>query len=342
MKNVLLATTALVAMAGAASAEISWSGSADIGYNDDINGGLFYDATFDVKGTFDLGDGYAATISFGSDLDTSGPVGATPWAGVSDTRFDSFPTIEITSPFGSLKGGDLDDKGASEYFYKDRDGMAADVENHDSTTRFDWRALVEFGNYGLAVGGEGDGTGNIDGLSVGAGATFGNFTLGLAYDEADTTHTGTNSAVSLDTTFGAATIGLSYIAGSAENSVGVAVGYEVSSDLSFDAYYANNSVSADEYGVSVAYTTGAIGLDAYYEGVSGAADTYGVDVSYDISSDLIAYAGYKDAAGTAQYYVGATYEINENLSTTVSYSDGDEVSGPEFKDGVSLFISASF
>ncbi len=342
MKNVLLTTTALVVLAGVASAEISWSAKTDIGYNDKINGGLFYDASVDLKGEFDLGDGYGANITYGADLESNAGA-TTPWSGGPVIKRDAFPTIEITSPYGSLKGGDLADKGASEYFYKDRSGMSLDVENHDSSTRFDYRALAEFGDYGIAFGGEGDNAGGLDGMSVGAGATFGNFTIGLGYDQKDTTHTGNNIGASVDTTFGAASIGLSYLGSGSDRSIGVAVGYDISSDLSAKAYYANNKVptKVDAYGVSVAYKTGALGLDLYYDHTDANVNKYGVDVSYEVMSELTAYVGYQSAA-TNGYYVGAKYTINDNLSATVSYSDGNEISGPEFKDGVSVFLTASF
>ncbi|MBL4871874.1 MAG: porin [Rhodobacteraceae bacterium] len=348
MKNVLLTTTALVIFAGAASAEVSLSAGADLGYNDLVNGGLFYDVNIDLTGTFDLGDGYAATISYGFDFDNSGGLAyPVPWSGASTASFDTFPTIEITSPYGSLKGGDLGDKGASEYFYKDRDGMAIDAENHDSSTRFDVRALVEFGNIGLAVGGAGDGAGGIDGLSVGAGTTFGNITVALAYDEADAALAGdtvlATTGVSLDTTVGGASIGLSYISDTVDTSTGVAVGFDVSADLSVGVYYANNSGGDDMYGVTAAYTMGALALDVYYDSGNGATvDTMGLNVSYDIMADLTGYAGVYNDSLTSVFYVGAVYAINDNLTATVSYADANEIDGPDFKDGTTVMLSASF
>ena len=342
MKNVLLTTTALVAFAGAAAAEMSFSGSADIGYNDVINGGLFADTAFEFGGSVDLGDGYTASFDYGFDVDTSN--------GGSGLVWDLYPTVEVTSPFGSLKGGDLGDAGASEYFYADRDGMALDVENHDSSARFDIRALVEFGDFGLAVGGVDDGAGDLDGLSVGAGATFGNFTLGFGYDEADAALIADGAdtvnetiGVSLDTTFSGASIGLSYIDNNVETSIGVAVGYDVSADLSVAAYYADNTVADDKYGVSVAYTMGALALDAYYDSGNGATvDTMGLDVSYELMAGLTGYAGVYDDSITSVFYIGGVYEINDSLSATVSYADANEISGPEFKDGTTVMLSASF
>lgn len=336
MKNVLLTTTALVVFAGAAAADVSFSGSADAGYNDDIEGGLFYNISPQVTASVDLGDGYSASGTLGGDLTTGGVVSV-----------DAYPTLEFIGPYGSIKGGDLDDKGASEYFYADRDGMALDVENHDASDRFDIRALVELGDFGVAVGGDNDGLGGIDGLSVGAGATFDNITIGVGYDEADAGVAGDSllatTAVSLDTTFGGATIGLSYADDTVETSIGVAVGYDVSADLSVAAYYASNTVADDKYGVSADYTMGALGLGVYYDSGNGATvDTMGLDVSYAVAADLTGYAGVYDNGTTNVFYVGAVYAINDNLSATLSYADADEISGPEFKSGTTIMLSASF
>jgi hypothetical protein len=389
MKNVLLTTTALVAFAGAAAADVSWSGSADVGYNDEIKGGMFYDAALNVGASMDLGDGYAASLSYGIELDMIDGAATANWG--------AYPTIEITAPFGSLKGGDLGDEGASEYFYADRSGMTQDVENHDSGARFDVRALAEFGAFGVAVGGQDDGAGGFSGINYGAGGTFGDISFGLGYDDDDNGVQVT--AVSADTTFNGITVGVSYAAavGSTasfavdandaaaaadpavegtdfnttttvydENSIGLELGFEVSSDLSVGAYYANNSVAGDAYGVSASYTTGALTVGAYFDhtvaygypgtGVDADADGYeagagtlaasendewGIDVSYAVSADLTAYAGYFDD-GTGVSYVGATYAFNDSLSATVSYAEADEISGPEFKNGTTVMLSASF
>lgn len=344
MKNVLLTTTALVAFAGAAAADVSWSAGADLGYNDDVKGGYFYDANLDVAASADLGDGYSASISYGFDLET----------GKTGLQSDAYPTVEIIAPFGSLKGGDLGDKGASEYFYADRDGMALDVENHDSSARFDIRALAEFGDFGVAVGGVDDGAGELDGLNVGAGGTFGNVTVALGYDEEDAgaASAGTyvdsllaTTAVSLDTTFGGATVGLSYITNDAETSTGVAVGFEVSADLSVGVYYANNDAAGDNYGASADYTMDALTVGAYYDHTEATdADAFGIDVSYAVSADVTAYAGYFDAdlGADGVSYVGVVYAINDSVSATVSFAEANEISGPEFKNGTTVMLSASF
>lgn len=343
MKNVLFATTALVALAGFASAEshggmmssgVSFGGSFDAGYNDDIDGGLFFDADFDITGEFDLGDGFYGIVTWSASYES----------GTAGFAFDDQPTIEVGTNGGaitaSLKYGDLDDEGASEYFYNDRDGMALDVENHDASE--DVRALVQYGNFGFAVGCDNVGNGTCDdGVNYGFGATFGSIELGVGYDDADNT-AGEAIGVSADAEFGAFGVGVSYIDVAGDSSIGVEVAYTVSDALSVGAYFASNSAADDAFGVSVDYTAGALTVGAYFD--SATVDEFGVDVAYAVSGELTAFAGIYDDGVSADlmYYVGAEYTVNENLSATLSYSEGDEISGPEFKDGISAFLSGSF
>ncbi len=132
-----------------------------------------------------------------------------------------------------------------------------------------------------------------------------------------------------------------------ETSVGVAVGYDVSADLSVGVYYASNDVAGDNYGASASYVMGAMAVDVYYDHVDlGDMEQFGFNASYAVSSDLTVYAGYFDADGEIGAdeggYAGVVYAINENLSATVSFAEADEIDGPEFKDGTSIFLSASF
>ena len=344
MKNVLFATTALVAFAGVASAEatVDFSGEINAGYNDVIEGGLFWSADLDALFTVDLGDNVAVTAS----------ATLLSWSQDSSASTADLDYVEVAYTGGSftaaLKYGDLGDKGASEYYYSDRDGMAIDVENHDGTE--DVRAMVTFGAFGVAVGCDNVSNGDCDdGFSVGLGATFGSIELGVGYDEADSGNSdGGNDesaetiGVSADATFGAMSVGVSYATAGSDDSIGVAVGYTISDALSVGAYYALNNNDDDAYGVSVDYSAGALTVGAYYDGVSnGGQDEFGVDASYAVTDMLTANAGmFND--GTTVFYVGIDYAVNDNITATVSYADADEISGPEYKEGISAFITATF
>ena len=337
MKNVLFATTALVAMTGSAFAAshggmsgttVAFSGAMTAGYNDVIEGGMFYDADLDLTATVDFGDSVVATLT--TQVANGDETGGT---------FVFTPTVDIAYTGGSysasLRVGDMNDKGASEYFYKDRSGMAIDVENQDNGTHA--RALVEFGNFGVAVGCDLTGSNACTGMNVGAGATFGSIKLGVGYDSAATTG-GARTGVSADATFGSFDVGASYITDNTNNSIGVKVGTTFGA-AKVGAYYAMNSAAADEFGVSVDYTSGAMTVGAYYD--NNGASTFGVDVGYAVSDSLKASVGVK-SGGSTDYYAGIVYDVNSNISATVSYATADAISGPEFKDGITAMITAKF
>ena len=335
MKNVLFATTALVAMAGSAMAAshggmspvVSFSGEMTAGYNDVIDGGMFYDANVDVKAVVDMGGNVTATLTAG--IASGDETGST---------LTFTPTIEIAYSAGfdaSLRVGDMNDKGASEYWYKDRSGMAIDVENQDNAT--DVRALLEFGSFGVAAGCQLAGTNTCNGVNVGAGATFGSIKLGVGYDDGSNGQTAVTAA-SADATFGSFDVGASYATSAAQNSIGVAVGATFGS-IEVGAYYANNSVANDEYGVSADYSAGALSIGAYYD--NNGASTFGVDLGYDISDALTANAGVQSGGATV-YYAGIDYAVNSNVTATLSYATADAISGPEYKDGITALITAEF
>ncbi len=407
MKNVLFTTTALVAFAGAATAAshgggatVEFSGELTAGYNDVIEGGLFWEADLDLSVSVDLGDSVTATLST-EIMDTDG----------NDEITDVDATVEIAYTgdrlSASLTFGDLGDEGASEYFYADRDGLVRDVENHDGDQ--DVRALIEMGSFGVALGCSDVQNGTCDdGMNVGLGATFGSIKLGVGFDEAIAGGQPRALGVSADATFGAFTVGVSYIDLGAtlfvsdeidtndgddtvvggggtvagpiiiENAYAIELGYEISSALSASAYFAANGFAGNAYGVGVDYTAGALTISAYFDqtvdqGFQGTDGTdvdgdgthtgysfgidsdqaFGLDVAYAVNDQLTANAGVKfldetsDRAGVADtsatnFYVGIDYAVNDNISVTVSYADADEISGPEYKDGISAFITATF
>ncbi len=117
MKKVLLATTALVGLAGAAAAEVTISGSAEMGI---VGGGVnatngsggetqFFndvDIKFTLTGESDSGLSFGAVV----DLDEAGNLG---------NEFDNQGTsVFISGAFGTLTMGDTD--GAIDWAITDR------------------------------------------------------------------------------------------------------------------------------------------------------------------------------------------------------------------------------
>ncbi len=364
MKNVLFATTALVAMTGTAMAAshggmsapaISFNASVEAGYNDEHMGGLYATGDAGATATVDLGDNVTATVS---------------WAGINFDQSSATPITlsqKVTAEFvytgsaytASLLLGDMNDKGASEYFYKDRSGMKLDVENQDN--RNDARALIQFGNYGVAVGCNAPASnrlGACDGMNIGLGATMGSVKIGVGYDDAANAG-GARTGVSVDTTIGSIDLGVSYITDNTNNSIGVTVGKTFGS-VKVGAYFAANSAATapDGYGLTLGYSSGAMSIDAAWDHL--ATDTYTVDASYAVSDALKIKLGYSNASETVytapanpgpavkapstadHYQVGVEYAVNSNVSATLAYSNADGFGDAAYNQGISAFISASF
>jgi outer membrane protein OmpU len=103
MKHMLLATTALVATAGIASADLSISGSAEIGIAEDATGNTEYFQ--DIEVTFSGSGETSGGLSFGMSvqLDEDGSAPATHGG----------TTINVSGGFGNITMGDTD--GASDW-----------------------------------------------------------------------------------------------------------------------------------------------------------------------------------------------------------------------------------
>ena len=331
MKNVLFATTALVATAFAGSAyadahmSVGLSGGVKAGYNDDIEGGLFGDFNIDVTGKWE-GDGYTLEVKFGgdADFDETGADGAT---------WDDNATFTLTTPVGELKVGDLDDKGASERFYADREGMADDVFNDDGNDSISWHGDV--GDFGYAISTPVDG--DDENWSIGLGGSFGVVSFGIGYDNVASGDA--TSAVSVDFDAGVADIGLSYISKGGDTSFGAVASAEVSAGLTLGAFYAQNGGAGDEdkYGVLVDYVNGplTVGVD-FTAGETSEAE---IDVVYDAGVASI-QLGYDE--GSDGGYIGAVVPLNDYVDVIAAYAEYDEAGDYEFKQGTSLYVTASF
>ena len=187
MKKVLLASTALVASAGIAAADVSLSGSAELGLIDDDTETQFHtdiDVTFTMSGETDGGLTFGASIDLDeSDGDPSAAFGNTGQGG---------ETLFISGSFGTLTMGDTDgalDRALTEAIFG---GSITDENEHagyngnaglDNTydgqiARYDY----SFGDVALAISAEIDDSGAGDpviGLGVSYDVDLGGVDLGL-------------------------------------------------------------------------------------------------------------------------------------------------------------------
>lgn len=283
MKKILIASTALVATAGFAAAEVSFSGAAGFGMTfvdgrmdpglDGILGTADdvaiddwqpdYYTTLSVSMTGETDGG----LSFGADFDITQDNGGTA---VGDTE------VHVEGGFGKLTVGAV--------------GSASDAK----------LGLGDIGYSGL-------GTDNvaevlIDGADRGNimyTGSFGDFGVALSYDMARSEVFSVVATYAMgDYNFGIGYDDWGLVAGSAFH---VKAGGNFG-DIALNALYSRSSdIDTTAFGVTAGYTMGAATITAAYSnlnvgGVSG--DMYGLGVSYDLGGGASIDAGVAEAEGT--------------------------------------------
>ncbi|MCF6304155.1 MAG: porin [Rhodobacteraceae bacterium] len=330
MKNVLFATTALVAFAGAAVAEVGFSGDVEVGYYDDgtaaLTNGFYAEGSLDLTASMDFDYGVSVEVTYGADLYTG-------------LTWDAFPTVVITTEWVTLTAGNAESAGLDHYSDVDGMGGTAGFNDADANGDFLVRADVTFGDISASVSGVAAvNPGALTLLSVGASGSFGSVSFGVGYDD------GGEMGISVGTSFGGFDVDVAYQADAVENSVGVAVGTTIGS-MDVAGYYAMNSAAAtdDAYGVSVNTTFGDASVGVYWDGDAGGASNFGVDVEYAVSEAITVFAGYDQAD---LYYVGAIMDIADGAAVGASYADDTNTAtefGPQdFAAGLKVWFSAEF
>lgn len=388
MKSILLASASIFAFAGAAAAEVTFGGSATLGYNDtdstsevDGNGdttgsdaGFYWDANIGVTASTALDNGLTAAASFNFDV-ADGNLGQTLDAG-------GF-LLSLTSESAGLYFGDT--AFAAQTYWSSAGSMATDnfSEANGETVL---RGEVVYGNitaglsYMLDDDGSFDpnlsntfnpdqtyvGTGDLVQLSLGATATFGNFNVGAAYQEAitatylrnqfDADNNNTlvfngNGDISNNEVFGVfagtsfagfdVSLAFSSNMTSEANSIGVAASYPLG-PVTLGASYVMESDTDDAWKVTADYASGPITVSAFFD--SG--EDFGVDATYDVGNNITAMVGLTDAG--EDFYVAAQVGLGADATLTASYAeDGDDdadddIGGPGFKEGATVEIGFSF
>ena len=68
MKSILLASVSVVAFAGAAAAEVTFGGSATLGYNDTVEDNFYWSGNLAVTMSQELNNGLTAGVTFDGDV----------------------------------------------------------------------------------------------------------------------------------------------------------------------------------------------------------------------------------------------------------------------------------
>jgi len=321
MKKLLLASTALVATAGFAAADVSLSGSAEIGIKrgfDESHSEFHHDldVTFGLSGETDSGIAFGATIDLDEVSngipDTNGPHsvfvsagGATLTMGDTDGAFDA-RIAETGGPAGSIADDHTTHAGFSS------DGGFSPSEAGTDPIYYDGTNVVQDGDFnpntdilitpGSAGSDDGPGLG-LDGFYDGQVARFDYAFSGATFSlSAEADDTGEGSPI-----WGA---GVSYEADLAGVTLGFGLGYQAVQDYSIGAV----ELDSDVWGVSVSgeLAGGFSGVIKY------AVQNFSSDVTTGgITGDSIEHFG-----------IGLGYEMNQ-LSLGINYGnffvENDEV-----------------
>jgi outer membrane protein OmpU len=376
MKNILLSSVAIVAFAGVASAEgFDISGSATLGFNDEVADGVYVDSDIDITASTELNNGWTAAITYGFELAQKDESEGNEEQGFTG---DDNLTLSLTDGTYTLTYGDTQHAAVSKW--SGVSDMAADAFSEQDGEDV-LKVEADFGDYSAAVSGivdndlgaTGTETGDIKQASFGAAATFGAYTFGLSYQEEDTTTLDADLGddyspsevlgVSASTSFAGADITVAYAKatlGTADtSSTGIEVSYPVG-DVTLGAFYVSeddDSTTEDTtYGVSAAYAAGAIEAKGYYKDVMGN-DEYGIGAAYTMG-DLVVTVGHVDgnkAGGDNDFasYIIADYDLGGGASVMASFAEGiaggigsDDIDtilgGYELMDGATVALGFKF
>lgn len=296
MKKVLFATTALVATAGVAAAEVSLSGSAEIGIlgGDSIDTQFFHD--FDVKftlsGETDNGLTFGATMDldevFGGGTDTIPTAVDIGGADVNDS------SVFISGNFGTITMGDTD--GAFDWALQEIGIGSAIADDHTTHGGFS-------GNSGL--------DGSTDAQIARYDNTFGDFAIAISaeLDDAPVDTAGTTWGLGLKYSAALGGVDLGFGLGYQENDlddiVGVSIDAQFAGGFRAILNYSDQDTTGDYVGIGLGYTMDALTVSANYGEFETGVDGYGLAVNYDLGGGAVVQFGYgDDNTGFNQFSLG--------------------------------------
>jgi outer membrane protein OmpU len=292
MKKILFATTALVATAGVAAADVSLSGFAEMGIagGSELDANLLHtdiDVTFKLSGEADNGLTFGASI----DLDEEGGFGADN--GGPEAVFVAYGGMKLTmgdtdGAFDAAMqevgyGGAIRDDHTSHAGYNGNAGLDGTYDGQIATAAYTSDAFTGYLSVEMDDTGNGDvvwGLGakySANGITVGVGTQSVNDTAFVATVAVpDPIASASVTGVSLTYTMSGLTAGINYSMFSGETLGGV-------------------DVDGTHVGIGASYTMNALTIAANYGQFGGDFDEdsgFGLAVNYDLGGGLEAQLGY--------------------------------------------------
>ena len=368
MKSILLASVSVVAFAGAAVAEVGFSGSASFGYNDDAygdNDGFYWESDLVISFTQELNNGLSAGVDFDIDIsdDSEGD-------GQGNALSSGGFVLFLKSEDAGIYFGDTSFAAQKFWFEDNVDEMAGDgfsEQDGENVLRGD----LTYGDVAASLSyvvTDTDGArpaGDVDQLSLGAGFAVGGYAFTVAYQEESDAAAGVAGSgvygayddFNTDSIFGIAMvaqlIGVDSVIAYASNltqdhnSLGILVNYPIGA-FAVRAYYVMEDgplAAEDAWGIGATYENGPFALEAAYKSTNGEDDSR-IEGTYDIGNGIMLWGGL--TSGGDDYYAAATMDVGGGATVLFSYgvddddSEDDEIGNPSIQKGATVEVSLAF
>jgi outer membrane protein OmpU len=260
MKKVLFATTALVASAGIASADITLTGEGSVALTDSgaaaAQARLVTDIDFGISASVTSDTG----ITFGASMDLD--------SGAADAGTFNDPEITMSGEFGTFSFGQVDNAagivGLADAGIEGI-GLDDDLEAIDNVGAADTHYSNTFGNITLTLSyemGQTGATAVTDGdYGVAVALSEGGFDVVAAYTaDQDGGANDTAAALQLGYTYGSATIGALFADNGSRSGSGFSLSYDMGDGLTVTAVAnqtdANGADTDDDQGIGFSYDMG--------------------------------------------------------------------------------------
>jgi len=287
MKKVLFATTALVASAGVAAAEVKLSGYAEMGIvgGDAIETQFHndFDIKFTLSGETDNGLSFGATIDLdevSAGIGTGGPTGGA--ADTTPTNSKTPHSVWIGGEWGKLTLGDTD--GGFDWALKEAiiGSSFADTHEHAGYN----------GNAGL--------DGNYGGQILRYDNSFGplGFAASVATDDTGAGDATLGLGIKYSTDLGGASVGfgLGYQTDDINSIAGVSVDVKTDSGISAIVNYSDLDTNGEHTGLAIGYSMDALTIGVnwgQYETTGGVkTDGVGLALNYSLGGGATVHVGY--------------------------------------------------
>jgi outer membrane protein OmpU len=329
MKKLLLASTAIVATAGMAAADITMSGYAEIGMRD-AGGAVGMEMHSDMDIGFKLSGASDNGLTFGASIDLDEVSG-----GIASTGGPH--AVHVSGAFGTLTMGDTD--GALDKANAEVAALTTIADDHSTHAGYNGGAGLDsgdilrydttYGGFGLSASiGQSDVAVANDVMGYGVTTSIGSVAVSAAY-QADNTQDIT--AVSAKTTIGGLTMTANYseatMAATASGAVITPATYSIATgSIAGSAAVTTSAAINNSYehtGLGLAYTVNGVNLHAnfgQYDYDDGSqADGYGLAANYSLGGGATVMVGYgsgnaRATVATPQAADVSTFSVGLGLS----------------------------